>query len=124
MERERDLVVNTFFRATGWLLAVAIVTLSVVPPTYRPTTAAPHNFEHLAIFAAVGLAFGLGYRFRHLLHAFSLIAFAAAIEIAQIWDPGRHARIGDFVVDATSACVGTLIAWLVLKVLNDRRLAT
>jgi VanZ family protein len=116
------LVINVAFRTAAWLMAAAIVVLSLVPPVYRPTTAAPHDIEHLAIFVATGLAFGLGYRCRHLYQAMGLIVFAGAIEFAQIWDPGRHARIVDFIVDATSACVGTLIAWLVLRALSDRKL--
>ena len=109
-------------RPAAWLLTATIVALSLVPPVYRPTTAAPHDIEHLAIFVATGLAFGLGYRTRHLYQAMGLIIFAGAIEVAQIWDPGRHARIGDFIVDATSACVGTMIAWLALKALSQRKL--
>jgi hypothetical protein len=37
-------------RASAWLLALAIVVLSLVPPSYRPITEASHNIEHLAIF--------------------------------------------------------------------------
>ena len=51
-------------RAIAWILALAIVLLSVVPPSQRPTTSAPHNFEHLAIFLATGLMFAIGYRDR------------------------------------------------------------
>jgi VanZ family protein len=32
------------------------------------------------------------------------------IEILQIWAPGRHARLEDFVVDALAACAGLAIA--------------
>jgi VanZ family protein len=109
------------FRSLAWLLAAVIIVLSLAPPLYRPTTAAPHDVEHLAIFVATGLSFGLGYRFRHLYQAAGLAAFAGAIEVAQIWDPGRHARASDFIVDATSACAGTMIAWLILRALNDRK---
>ncbi len=62
-----------------------------------------------------GMSFGLGYRFAHLRQAIGLAAFAGAIEIAQVWVPGRHPRISDFLVDAISAGVGVLAAWLTLK---------
>jgi hypothetical protein len=117
-------VIIVAFRIAGWLLAFAIIVLSMVPPFYRPTMAAPHDVEHLAIFATSGLPFGLAYRFRHLWQGIGLTAFAGAVEIAQIWDPGRHARIGDFIVDAISACFGTMIAWLILRAANDRKLTT
>jgi VanZ family protein len=32
------------------------------------------------------------------------------IEILQFWAPGRHARLEDFVVDATAACAGIAMA--------------
>ena|ERR1700730_8268141 len=48
-------------RASAWLLALAIVVLSLVPPSYRPITEASHNLEHLAIFLATGFAFGVAY---------------------------------------------------------------
>ena len=52
--------------------------------------------------------------------AAGLIVFAAAIEIAQYWIPGRHARLGDFIVDAVSACVGVAVAWLSIKTMSGR----
>jgi VanZ family protein len=112
------LVVTFAFRAAAWLLTAAIIVLSLVPPRYRPVAAAPHDVEHLAIFAATGLAFGLGYRFRHFHQAVALVGLAGAIEVAQLWDPGRHARISDFIVDTASACVGTAVAWLIVKALT------
>jgi VanZ family protein len=113
-------VVNGFLRVVAWLLAGAIVVLSLVPASYRPITEAPHNVEHLAIFLTAGLAFGLGYPSRRLLQGLALIVFAGAIEVAQLWDPGRHARLGDFVVDALGACAGTILAWLCLRLMRDR----
>jgi VanZ family protein len=104
---------NRLVRAAACLLAAAIAALSLVPPVLRPTTAAGHGVEHLAIFLAAGLAFGLGYNFRHSYQAVGFVAFAGAVELAQFWVPGRHARMSDFIVDATSACVGIGVAWLI-----------
>ena len=111
-------IATKLLRAVAWLLIVVISVLSLVPPSHRPVTGTPHNFEHFAIFMLTGLAFGLGYHFRHLSQAAGLIAFAGAIEIAQYWVPGRHARIGDFIVDAMSACIGVVAAWLAIQALN------
>ena len=98
-------------RSVAWCLAAAIVALSVVPPGLRPETGAPHHLEHFIIFAATGLAFGLGYRQRSLV-APLLVAFSGAVEVVQLLVPGRHARVGDFVVDALAACCGLLAATL------------
>jgi len=95
--------------ALAWSLAAAIVILTVVPPSFRPVSGLPHAFEHFAMFALCGGAFGLGYRFGVLLQGIALIAFAGAIELLQLIVPGRHARLSDFVVDAIASCVGMLI---------------
>ena len=75
----------------------------------------PHNLEHLAIFAIMGLALGLGYPGRLLHHIPLLVMFAGAIELAQFVTPGRHPRLIDFVVDAASACAGAALAALVAR---------
>jgi VanZ family protein len=92
-------------RTGAWLLAVAIIVLSLVPPSLRPETDLPHDLEHFAIFVATGVAFGVGYIRRPGLVMISLMIFAGAIELAQIVVPGRHARLSDFIVDALAACV-------------------
>jgi len=93
-------------RFVAWVLAALIVVLSLVPAALRPETGAPHDVEHFAIFAATGLAFGLGYERRHGLIGVLLVIFAAAVECAQLPIPGRHARLSDFIVDALAMCVG------------------
>jgi VanZ family protein len=37
-----------------------------------------------------------------------MVIFAGAIELAQYSVAGRHARMSDFIVDATSACIGVI----------------
>jgi len=100
------------FQIAAWLLLAIITLLSVVPPGDRPVTPAPHDVEHAAVFAAMGLAFGFGYARRYLLQALGLLGFCAAIELAQLGVPGRHARVSDFVVDALSVSVGIAVAFV------------
>jgi len=92
-------------RMSAWLLTLAIVILSLVPPELRPRLGGLHALEHFVIFSATGLAFGLGYRPRYST-AIGLVLFAGAIELAQLFVPGRHARLSDFIVDALAACIG------------------
>ena len=99
-------------RIVGWSSAAVIVFLSVCPPALRPETGAPHSLEHFTIFAVTGFAFGVGYKRRHDLLAILLIMFSGATEIAQLFVQGRHARLGDFIIDAVSACVGLVVASL------------
>ena|SRR2546423_253193 len=103
------------FRAIGWLCVLATVVLSLVGPSLRPVTFVPHNFEHLAIFAFTGFALGLGYPGRIARHMVMLGIFAAAIELAQFYAPGRHPRLIDFAVDALGACTGAALAAVMMK---------
>jgi VanZ family protein len=102
--------VRRLAKAAGWILAMAILVLSVVPPSQRPVTGvASSNFEHLAIWFATGLAFAAAYRDRLPLLAAALLVFAAAIEIIQLFVPGRHARLSDLVLDCLATCAGVAI---------------
>jgi VanZ family protein len=100
-------------RAAAWLLAAAIIAVSTVPPWLRPETGLPRNLEHFTIFFVTGLAFGFGYRDNPVRTAMMLAFFAGVIEIIQIFMPGRHARLSDFIVDACAPCVGVIIVSLV-----------
>jgi len=97
-------------RVTGWLLAAIIAVLSFVPPWLRPQTPMPQGLEHFAIFAITGFAFGIGYNRRPIPVMVALVIFAAAIEIAQLYVPGRHARLSDFIIDALALCLGVAVA--------------
>ncbi len=108
---------TNLYRASAWTLVVTILILSLVPPSLRPVTGTPHDFEHFAIFALCGFAFGLGYRGRHLVHAIALVMFSGCVELLQLTAPGRHARVTDFVVDALASCAGVLVGWMTLKLI-------
>jgi VanZ family protein len=95
-------------RIIAWVLVIVILTLSLVPHQLRPETGLPNNFEHAGIFAAAGAAFGLGYHRRPISLMIGLVIFAGVVEIAQILIPGRHARLSDFLVDATAMCAAVV----------------
>ena len=107
------------FQVAAWLLLAAIVLLSLSPPSARPVTPVGHNFghnfEHLLIFLATGGAFTLGYPRRIRLLLVAMVAFAAAVELAQMWIPGRHARMSDFLVDIFSLYLGIAISYVLVK---------
>jgi VanZ family protein len=88
---------------------------SLSPPAVRPVTGAAHGLGHLLIFLATGTAYGFGYSRRAGLLLIALPTFAATIEIAQNWVPGRHARMSDFLVDAASSCLGVGLSYTFLK---------
>ena len=94
------------FRLFAWLLAAAVTFATLGPPRYRPHADLGQDGEHALAFLLIGLAFGLAYRQHRMLSAAIAVALTGAIEIAQLWAPGRHARLEDFVVDAFAACMG------------------
>jgi VanZ family protein len=97
-------------RLGAWLLAAAVSFATLGPPTYRPHSSFGQNGEHALAFLLVGLAFGLAYP-RHRLRATGLaVVMTGLLEILQIWSPGRHARLEDFVVDAVAGCIGFAVA--------------
>jgi VanZ family protein len=104
------------FQIASWLCLGAIGALSLVAPTWRPVTILPHNAEHVAIFVLAGLAVGLGYPNRAARHMAALTLFAAVVELAQFFAPGRHPRVGDFVVDALGACAGVALALVLTRI--------
>jgi VanZ family protein len=105
-------------RIVAWGLATAIVVLSVIPPSLRPETGLPHNLEHFAIYWATGLAFAFGYSSTPLL-ATALVIFSGAVEILQLFIPGRHARSSDFIVDALASVIGLITVSLMTQ-MRDR----
>jgi VanZ family protein len=95
-------------RVAAWILAIAIVVLSIVPRDLRPETDLPHYLEHFLIFLITGIAFGLGYgRNLGLLGVF-LFLFAGLVEIAQLFQSSRHARISDFLIDTLALWIGLI----------------
>jgi VanZ family protein len=93
----------------AWLLAAAVTFATLGPPRFRPHSDLGHNGEHALAFILVGLAFGLAHPRHRLLTAIAVVMIGT-LEILQVWMPGRHASLEDFVVDALAACAGLAIA--------------
>jgi VanZ family protein len=101
---------NIVLRLIAWLLAAAVAFATLCPPSYRPHSALGQDGEHALAFVLVGLAFGLAYGRNRLATTAISVVLIGALEILQLWMPGRHARFEDFVVDALAASVGLAIA--------------
>jgi VanZ family protein len=95
----------------GWLLLAVIVFLTLSPASYRPVTKLGHNLEHFLIHLALGITFGVGYAKRWWLLVLALVGLTAVVEFAQLFVPGRHARLKDLVIDAGAVCLGVAIVW-------------
>ena len=103
-------------RAIAWLYAAALVFLTLGSPNYRVETVLPHYVEHLAALSISGLLFSIGYRSRPLLVPLAGVGYVAALELLQIWVPGRHARWIDFAMDALGFCIGVGVGLVVSRV--------
>jgi VanZ family protein len=104
------LVMTFILRLFAWLLAAAVTFATLGPPRFRPHSNLGQDGEHVLAFVLLGLAFGFAYSRNRLLTAAIAVAGIGLIEILQIWAPGRHATLEDFVVDALAACAGLAIA--------------
>jgi VanZ family protein len=109
------MLLQSINRVAAWLLLSAIVVLTLVPPSLRPTTFVPHKIEHAGIFLAVGISFGMGYVGRERLLSIGAIVFCAVIELAQLYVPGRHARLSDFIVDAIAGLIGVFVGSILIQ---------
>jgi VanZ family protein len=96
-------------RLIAWLLAAAVTFATLGPPSYRPQSNFGQDGEHALAFILVGLAFGLAYPGHRLLTAGMSVLMIGVLEVLQIFVPGRHARLEDFIVDAAAACTGLAV---------------
>jgi len=99
-------------RLIAWLLAAAVTFATLGPPRYRPHAHLGQDGDHALAFVLIGLAFGFAYRQHRVLTAAIAVVLIGALELAQLWAPGRHARLEDFIVDALTACAGFVAAAL------------
>jgi VanZ family protein len=101
---------TAILKLAAWALAAAVTFATLGPPGLRPHAPLGHDGEHAFAFVLVGIAFGLAYAQRRTFVATVSVVMIGVLEILQIWVPGRHARVVDFVVDALAACLGLTIA--------------
>jgi VanZ family protein len=97
-------------RLFAWLLATAVTFATLGPPSYRPHSTLGQDGEHALAFILVGVAFGLAYPRQRPMVAGTAVVAIGLLELLQLWAPGRHARLEDFLVDALAAGAGFVIA--------------
>ena len=112
-------------RLFAWLLAAAVTFATLGPASQRPHAPVTHDGEHALAFILIGLAFSLAYPRHRLLAAGISVVLIGLLELLQLFVPGRHARLEDFIVDALTALVGfaivAIISWLIRSHWHERR---
>jgi VanZ family protein len=102
------------------MLVVAGFVFAAVPIGGRPTTALPQHVEHVAFFFAVGASLACGYPRRYRLVAALVTGLPAAIQLIQVWAPGRHPRLADALAGMIGAWLGLLAMAAFERVVRSR----
>ena len=101
---------------TAFCFCVALILyLSLVPGTMRPQTGASGHMEHFMAYAITGAIFMPGARgsMSALTAAVGLCWLSGAVEIAQLWIPGRTGEVAGFIWSSAGAWLGLLLGhWL------------
>ncbi len=111
---------SVWLRGLTLAAVIGLAFVSLVPAAHSPPrTALPGAVEHfLAYFAVSGMAV---FVFRRNLPVpilvTAMIAYAAILETAQRWAPGRSPALLDFVASAAGALIGALLCLVVLTLL-------
>jgi hypothetical protein len=103
-------------RLASWMCVVLLAVLSLVPGDMLVRTGAPGIAEHVIAYGATAALFTLAYpavgRIQLMLW---LVGYAAVLEIAQAYVPGRHATLYDFTGGVGGVVLGCLIGTFLLR---------
>lgn len=112
-------------RLLAWLLAAAITFATLGPARLRPHADITHDGEHALAFVLLGLAFAVAYPKQRVLAAGISVVLIGILELLQLFVPGRHARLEDYIVDALAALTGfaltAIVEWLTRVHRHERR---
>ena len=97
--------------AAFWGCVGIILYLSLVPGTLRPHSGVSGHLEHFIAYAGTGALFAASGRRRLALMgaAIGLSWLSGAVEIAQLWIPGRTGEVAGFVWSSAGAALGLLV---------------
>jgi uncharacterized membrane protein YccC len=101
---------NAAVRLAAGVAVAAIVVLSVVPGTLRPHTTLAGRYEHLMAYAGAACLARLGFRVSMPAGTAFFVALAIAMEVAQLWVPGRVSAVTDAAAGSLGALAGLLAA--------------
>jgi len=104
------------FRLAAWAAVALLTVLSLVPGQVRPHVFASGHLEHFIAYFLTSSAFVLAYRgwTKAVLIAFCLSSYAGILELLQLWIPGRHSQLSDFLISSTGACTGAILLSILL----------
>jgi VanZ family protein len=98
-----------FWRAAFYVAGIAVCVISLLPgDALPPLPDISDKVEHAACYAVLATLAGLAYRpvAPHGAALVGVILLGGALEIAQLWVPGRSAEWGDAGANTAGAIVG------------------
>jgi VanZ family protein len=96
------------------LALLAIIIFATLSPIQMRPHIAEANVERALAYVLLGFALALGFPNRLYQAMIFVVASAGILELLQIIDPGRHARLADALVKASAGIVGIVVARLFL----------
>jgi len=109
------------FRFAAWACLLLLMVLSWLPGEVMIRTGINGRIEHFIAYMGTMLVIGAAYGLRLGLFRLlaMLIAYAAVLELGQIYVPGRHSSVFDFAASASGVIAGAIAFQLAYAVLRD-----
>ena len=105
-----NLVGSKRLRVAAVVCVALLIYLSWVPGPYEVRTNLPGRIEHSVAYAGAAISFALAYPLsRPGIIAAAFVSLAGVLEAGQIYIPGRHAAVLDWLSSSIGAASG---AWL------------
>ena len=102
------------------LALFAIIIFSTLSPIQMRPHLADANAERGLAYVLLGLTLAVGFPNRLYQTLICVVVAAGVLELLQIIDPGRHARLLDAIVKALAGVIGIVLGQLIVKALNQR----
>ncbi|MDB5593944.1 MAG: hypothetical protein JWM36_905 [Hyphomicrobiales bacterium] len=101
----------------GWLGLGSILVLSLVPGSERPHALSSGHAEHFLAYFVTAACFSVGARSpAGRWTAFAVLSLvSAAVEVVQLWIPGRSGEFEGFIFSSAGALAGIVAGLLALK---------
>lgn len=112
---------SPWFRLMALLGLAALALLSLVPAEHSPPrTGLPGQIEHFIAYGCISAlaTFAFQHTVRTWQFAAAFVGYAAVLEIAQVWSPGRSASLTDFLGSSAGALVGISTCIILLHCLG------
>ncbi|CDX21562.1 conserved membrane hypothetical protein [Mesorhizobium plurifarium] len=100
-------------RLVAFVLLALITFATLSPIELRPHLSDP-NMERALAYILLGLALALGFPSRVTQTVLFVCAVAGVLEVLQLFDPGRHARVVDGLLKAAAGIVGIVLGRFVI----------